>query len=74
MCRALYTLEHGAIASKPVCAVWAIASLDAQWEELISWASAWQRDLRSDRRLETLSFIRFTLERSQQFELEGSES
>ena len=27
MCRALYTLHHGAIASKPVSARWALATL-----------------------------------------------
>jgi hypothetical protein len=73
MCRALYTLEHGAIASKPVSAAWAKASLDAQWEGLISWALAWRHGRQMDRKPEILSFIRFTLERSQQFELEGSE-
>jgi predicted nucleotidyltransferase len=74
MCRALYTLEHGAIASKPVCAGWAKGSLGAQWEALITWALSWSHGRQPDRKLETLAFVKFTLERSQRFEIEGNNS
>lgn len=74
MCRSLYTLSNGAIASKPVSAAWARGSLGAQWEDLITWALNWNHSLRSEMKLETLAFVGFALERSQQFEFEGSRS
>jgi hypothetical protein len=74
MCRALYTLQHGLIASKPVCAGWAKGNLGTQWQDLITWALNWNHGLQPDRKLETLAFVKFTLERSQQFEIEGSKS
>ncbi len=63
MCRALYTLEHGVIASKPVSAHWARGVLDKHWADLISWALAWTHDTAPEKFEETLAFIRFTLER-----------
>lgn len=38
MCRALYTLEHGAVAPKPDAARWALTILDPRWQPLIGWA------------------------------------
>lgn len=35
LCRLLYTLEVGAVASKPAAARWAQQTLDARWRELI---------------------------------------
>ncbi len=35
LCRILYTLEHGAVVSKPVAAKWAQENLDARWSPLI---------------------------------------
>ena len=43
MCRMLYTLQHGAIAPKPVAAQWAKAQLDARWSPLIDWSFRWPR-------------------------------
>ena len=40
MCRALYTLAHGTIVSKPVAAHWALATLDARWGPLVTRALA----------------------------------
>jgi hypothetical protein len=65
MCRAWYTLQHGAIASKPVSARWARAALDQPWAALIEWAINWQHADQSDRLSETLDFIRYTVEGSE---------
>jgi hypothetical protein len=64
MCRALYTLEHGRIVSKPVAARWAWVTLGKRWAALIDWALAWRHAAPSDRLNETLDLIRYTLERS----------
>ena len=43
MCRMLYTLEHGAVTTKPAALEWALEALDAHWQGLIRQA----RDERS---------------------------
>lgn len=65
MCRALYTLQHGTVVSKPVAARWAQAALGERWAGLIESASAWRNGMPFDHLTETLAFIRYTLERSQ---------
>lgn len=40
LCRMLYTLHTGAVATKPVAARWAVATLDARWTPLIE--RAWE--------------------------------
>lgn len=40
LCRMLYTLETGAVATKPVAARWAMATLDPRWGPLIE--RAWE--------------------------------
>jgi hypothetical protein len=72
MCRALYTLQHGTIVSKPVAARWAQEELGERWTATIERALAWPRGAPSDdmdEMDETLGLIRYTLERSQQFEI-----
>jgi len=69
MCRALYTLQHGTVVSKPVAAHWAQEELSRRWTASIERALAWPRGAQSDDMDETLGFIRYTLERSQQFEI-----
>ncbi|HEU4784139.1 MAG TPA: aminoglycoside adenylyltransferase domain-containing protein [Ktedonobacterales bacterium] len=43
LCRALYTLQHGAFCSKPVAAGWA-AQTHPAWEPVIAWAEAHRAD------------------------------
>lgn len=43
LCRCLYTLRHGALASKPRAAAWASAAYP-QWQPPISWALAHRAD------------------------------
>jgi hypothetical protein len=68
MCRALYTLQHGTVVSKPVAARWTQEKLGERWTALIERALAWPGGAQSDDMDETLGLIRHTLERSQQFE------
>lgn len=61
LCRALYTLRHGAILSKTEAARWGEETLDQRWRALIAWASAWRpgggaRDVR-----EILGFLRYAI-------------
>ena len=56
MCRMRYTLQHGAVVSKPSAARWAQTALDAWWTPLIQAALAWSSDIVPDLS-ETLRFI-----------------
>ena len=64
MCRAIYTLQHGKLCSKPVAARWALAALDPQWTSLITAATVWRTGLTMHRLEDTSSFIRYALEQS----------
>jgi hypothetical protein len=68
MCRALYTLHHGTVVSKPVSARWAQQVLGRRWSALIERALTWSPDESPGEMDETLALIRFTIERSRQFE------
>ncbi len=63
MCRALYTLERGAVASKPAAAAWAREALEQPWPGLIDRALAWRGDKRPDDPTAALAFIRYTIAR-----------
>lgn len=64
MCRILYTLRHGDIASKAAAARWAQATLEEQWTDLIDRALAWPHEPQPDSLAETLDFIRYALQHS----------
>jgi hypothetical protein len=68
LCRILYTLQWGDIVSKRAAAQWAQENLDGKWVPLIE--QAWLRRQSPPAKLgnvgETLNFIRYALERSQQ--------
>ncbi|HTX92162.1 MAG TPA: aminoglycoside adenylyltransferase domain-containing protein [Anaerolineales bacterium] len=61
MCRSLYLLEHGAIASKPAAARWAEANLEGPWPGLVEAARLWRPVETFQRRKEMDAFIQFTL-------------
>jgi hypothetical protein len=61
MCRALYTLEHGVVASKPVAAKWVQQATGDQWTALIEWALAWPHDTKLNHLASTLSLIQYAL-------------
>jgi hypothetical protein len=67
MCRALYTLKHGDIVSKPVAARWAKETLGDRWDGLIDRALAWPQEPQPDSLKETLELIRYTIEYAQHF-------
>ena len=43
-CRMLYTIERGTVVSKPVAARWALATLGAEWHDLIGRAAMTRED------------------------------
>jgi hypothetical protein len=55
MCRALYTLELGKVASKPVACRWAMATQKSRWQPLIKRALEWDMD--EDIVAETQAFV-----------------
>jgi hypothetical protein len=65
MCRILYTLQYGAIATKSGAARWAQAELGEPWVGLIEQAMAWPEKPQPDRLEGTLALIRFTVLSSQ---------
>jgi predicted nucleotidyltransferase len=72
-CRMLYTLEYGAVASKPVAARWAQHTLGARWATLVEWAVAARGDPHSSDQLENTSeaqeFVQYVIECAWRFEL-----
>ncbi len=68
MCRALDTLEHGAIQSKLQSARWAQQTLGAAWATLIEQALAWQPGVALEALPQAQAIIRHTCE---QYHLEG---
>lgn len=66
MCRALYLLERGEVASKPVAAAWARRALEPPWPPLVERALRWRYDTQPDDLTATLDFIRYTIGRCRQ--------
>jgi hypothetical protein len=64
MCRALYTLENGAIVSKPVAARWVQGKLGEDWNKVIDQALLAQKHEPGDFHLygNALQMIRITRE------------
>lgn len=67
ICRILYTLANGAVASKPEAVRWAKVNLGQRWAGLIerAWVSRHHSDgpASAEEMQETLDFIRFALEK-----------
>jgi hypothetical protein len=63
MCRALYTLHFGTVASKPVAAYWAQMELGKRWAALIQRSLACHEADGVNDLTEALEFIRYTLDR-----------
>jgi predicted nucleotidyltransferase len=61
MCRILYTLCYGAVATKSDAARWAQTELGESWVGLIEQAMAWPEKPQPDRLEGTLALIRFTV-------------
>lgn len=68
LCRMLYSLAAGDVASKPVAARWAQTELGQPWTDLIASTLARQYEqeqIRQSELTDTVAFIRFTVDRSQ---------
>ena len=61
MCRAVYTLQYGFVASKTDSAQWAQKTLGRRWKALIGHALAWPKGEQANEMGETVEFIRFCL-------------
>jgi predicted nucleotidyltransferase len=72
LCRILYTLQHGAVVSKPGAARWVQQSMHQRWAPLIeqAWEGRHNPDLPAPAEDvdATLAMIRYTLEQGRQFE------
>jgi hypothetical protein len=62
MCRALYTLEYGDVASKPLAGKWAKKTVEDEWTSLIDWALASAPDTDSNYLTRVLEFIEYVLQ------------
>jgi len=75
LCRILYTLQNGSVVSKPIAARWARENQDLRWSPLIDRARLGRQHASEKAESkdidETLDFIRYTLKRSRDLELEG---
>jgi hypothetical protein len=63
MCRALFTVTKGDVASKPAAAQFAQEALGEPWANLIEAATQWREGMSLHRFNDSLAFICFTLER-----------
>jgi predicted nucleotidyltransferase len=66
MCRALYTLAHGEIGSKPHSAAWARQTLPEPWRSLVERSQSWRTDNTLDDSLiiPVRAFVMWTAERA----------
>ncbi len=69
MCWILHTLQHGTVVSKPVTLRSAQEELGDHLAALIDHSLEWQNGKRFDHLNETMYLIRYTLERSNRFEI-----
>ena len=61
MCRALYTVKYGKVASKSVSADWARTVLDGRWSTVIEHALVWHHGDASGDIGQTVEFVRFAV-------------
>jgi hypothetical protein len=73
MCRILYSLDTGAVTSKPPAARWVQQALGGRWSGLIDHALAWRKDHHqppTDSDIaESLDLIQYALERCREWSL-----
>jgi predicted nucleotidyltransferase len=62
LCRMLYAMDTGRVATKPQAAAWAMQNLDPKWKPLIDWALAHRADATEGAMDDTLAFLRFVVE------------
>jgi hypothetical protein len=67
MCRALYTLDKGEIASKPASVRWAAETLDEPWRSLARRALEWKEGDAFAPLEETVAMVRYTIDISRRW-------
>lgn len=75
LCRLLYTLETGSVASKPAAARWAERTLPSRWSGLIGHATTQQHatdDEPEDAVTNTLALLEYTYEHYQQWQVSST--
>lgn len=68
LCRSLYTLAHGKLATKKEAAAWAKRQLEPRWGQLISAALKWKAGQPLSLQSEVRQFIRFCLKEVEQYD------
>jgi hypothetical protein len=63
LCRALYTLQHGTVSSKPQAATWA-QEVYPQWRPIIEKALTWRSQHEIDDLTDTMAFLQAGLQRA----------
>jgi hypothetical protein len=63
MCRSLYVMQYGQVASKAEAARWAQEELEEEFQGLLAAASAWRPEERFDHATETEALILHTLKK-----------
>ena len=66
MCRSLYSLDSGKIASKKEAAQWAVQNLEAKWKHLIEQARDWKPGQEIDKLNETGRFVSYVINECEQ--------
>jgi hypothetical protein len=64
MCRTLYSLKTGMIASKTEAAYWAIKNIDSDWKDLIEKAISWKLHHSFNRLEETQQFVKYVVNKN----------
>jgi hypothetical protein len=61
MCRALYTMTHGTLCTKPGGVTWAMATLPEPWRSTVERSQAWRTDRTTDPAIvpEVMRFVRW---------------
>jgi hypothetical protein len=62
MCRSLYVLDHGRVASKPEAARWATQAFKEPWQALVASATAWRPGMEFNHYDATVGLILLTLQ------------
>jgi hypothetical protein len=63
LCRALYTLQHGTVSSKPQAAAWT-QEVYPQWRPIIEKALTWRSQHEIDDLTDTMAFLHAALQRA----------
>lgn len=69
LCRILYTVIRGEVASKKISASWVKNQFTPEWSKLIKTAENWQYGQKMNMRKETEDFIKFVIDKVKKFNI-----